>query len=147
MKFYTLFNPPPKPSSPHGGFSMTDAAAVNDCDINTIIKRYNAGDRSSVREGAYFGDVSEIGDFAKALETVQKARSEFEKVPSEIRAVFGNDPAVMIEWLKNPANDEEAVKYGLKVRVTPEKPIEERIVDGVTSALKQAAEAKTAQPV
>ena len=147
MKFNTLYSPPAKASSPHGGVSMTDGAALKDCDINTIIKRYNAGDRSAVRDSAYFGDVSEVGDFANALATVQKARKDFEAVPAEIRAMFGNDPSVMIEWLKDSANDEEAVKLGLKVRTTPDKSLEEKIVDGVTSALEKANEAKTASSV
>ncbi len=147
MKFFTLYAPPPKPVSPHGGVSLVDEAALKDCDINTIIKRYNAGDRSAVREAAYFGDVSEVGDFAQALATVQKARKDFEAVPAEIRAMFGNDPSVMIEWLKDSAHDDEAVRLGLKVRTTPDKSLEEKIVDGVTSALEKANEAKTASSV
>ena len=147
MKFHTLYAPPPKPVSPHGGVSLTDGSALKDCDINTIIKRYNAGDRSQVRETAYFGDVSEVGDFVQALATVQKARKDFEAVPAEIRAMFGNDPSVMIEWLKDSAHDDEAVKLGLKVKTVPAKSMEQQIVDGVTSALEKANEAKTAQSV
>lgn len=136
--FHTMFNPPPKPASPHGGVSLTDQSALAETDINTIVKRYNAGDRSQVHERAMFGDVSEVGDFAHALEVVRKAQSDFAALPSEVRDRFGNNPALLIDFLKDAANDEEAVKLGLKVVRIPEKSLEERIVDGVTSAMKEA---------
>lgn len=147
MKFYTLFTQPPKPASPHGGVSMTDKASLKDCDINTIIKRYNAGDTSVARGSAYFGDVSNVGDFQSALEKVNTAKAEFEKIPAEVRAKFGNDPLALVQWLADSSHDDEAVSLGLKVKKVEEKPLEQKIVDGVTSALKDQAEAKTAQSV
>lgn len=147
MKFNTVFSPPPKVASPHGGVSMVDESAIKDTDINCILKRYNAGDASVVRSTGFFGDVSNAGDLASAMEQVRLAKEEFEALPSGIRARFGNDPRALLEFVADSANDEEAIRLGLKVRRVAEKTLEEKIVDGVTSAMQEVSAASSTQKV
>lgn len=136
-KFHTQFNPPPRPASPHGGISLTDASALPDTDILTVVRRYNAGDASVVREVGNFGDFSECQDFASMMERVREARERFAALPATLRDRFGNDPAALVKFVSDSANDEEAIKLGLKVRVVPEKTLEDKIVDAVTSATQK----------
>lgn len=136
-KFHTQFNPPPRPASPHGGVSLTDASALPDTDILTVVRRYNAGDASVVREVGTFGDFSDCQDFASMMERVRDARERFAALPAEIRDRFGNDPSALIKFVSDSANDEESIRLGLKVRVVPEKSLEDKIVDSVTSALQK----------
>lgn len=135
--FFTQFSPPPRPASPHGGVSLTDASALPDTDILTVVRRYNAGDSSVVREVGNFGDFSGCQDFPQLMERVREARERFAALPAALRDRFGNDPAALIKFVSDSANDEEAIKLGLKVRIVPEKTLEEKIVDAVTSATQK----------
>lgn len=146
-KFHTQFSLPPKPASPHGGVSLVDASALGDTDINTIVKRFNAGDNSVVRTTGFFADVSDAGSLADAMERVRKAHEEFEALPSAVRDRFGNDPHALLEFIADSSNDDEAVRLGLKVRSVKEKTLEEKIVDGVTSALKEVEAAPSTPKV
>lgn len=145
--FHTQYNPPPKVISPHGGVSMVDESALGDTDINCIIKRYNAGDNSVVRSTGFFGDVSDAGDLAAAMERVRRANDEFAALPADVRARFGNDPRALLEFISDSSNDDEAVRLGLKVRQVVEKSLEEKIVDGVTSAMREAEAASSTPKV
>ncbi len=139
MKFCTVFSPPPKAASPHGGVSLTDKSALRETDINEIVRRYTEGDTSPVRQNAFFADVSEVGDFADAMRKVKQANADFAALPSNVRDRFGNDPLALVKFLADSANDDEAVALGLKVRSVPEKSVEERIIEGVTAVVNKAA--------
>lgn len=138
MKFHTQFLPPAKPLTPCGGPSLTDQCYIGETDINTILKRYAQGDSSVVRPSSIFADVSALGDFSGLLELVRKAQNDFESLPSDLRARFGNDPAALVAFLEDSTNDDEAIRLGLKVVHTTPKSIAEQITDGVTAALKAA---------
>lgn len=142
-KFHTVYAPPPKAASPHGGVSLTDASALKDTDMMTILRRFNAGDNSVVNSLGVFGDFSEVGDFANVMETARRAREDFAALPASVRDRFGNDPVALVNFLSDSANDEEAVKLGLKERIVKEKTLEERIVSGVTEAVKASAAPST----
>lgn len=142
MKIYTNYNRPPREASPHGGKSLTDAQYLKECDIDVILKRVGAGDLSNLNDLGVYRDVSGLGDFASALETVRRATQDFEALPSNIRDRFGNDPRALVSFLSDSANDEEAIKLGLKVRPVKEPTLAEQIVEGVTAATA----AKAAQP-
>lgn len=134
MKFFTKFNVPKKVNSPVGKVSLSDSQFMADCDINNVMKRAVAGDTSLIRntEGV-FADVSDYGDFAKCMHRVITARREFEALPSNIRKKFGNDPSNMLSFLADSANDEEAVKLGLKVMPKADTPVKVEVINPVVS--------------
>lgn len=137
MMFKTQFDLPPRPPSPVGGVSMTDASELPNCDINTIVRRYNAGDDSVVRTSGIFADVSEITDFAASMDRVLQARRDFEALPSQVRDRFGNDAVALVNWLSDRNNDSEAVRLGLRVRSA-----EDKVVDSVASVTDKASSAQ-----
>jgi len=109
--------------------SQTDESFGPDCDINTIYKKWmKTGDDSILkqRQGQYL-DLTSIPDYATALNTIQQANDEFMSLPAELRKKFANDPQEFITFLKNPDNDAEAVKLGLKEYQKPEPVPEFRI--------------------
>lgn len=142
-KFFTKYNPPPKVDSPSGDVSLTDSQYLGDCDINNIIKRYTKGDMSAVRSGGVFGDVSGLGDFRECMEKVRNANEAFASLPAEVRDRFSSDPALLIDFLRDSKNDEEAIKLGLKVAKPVEKSVEEQVKDGVMAANAAAASAQS----
>ena len=119
-KFHTVYDHE-HPISPHGGVSMTDQQYKRDCDINVILQQFAIkGQAPTARSGVY-GDFSDIGDFRNCLDRINRAKGEFDALPSEIRSRFGNDPETYVEFVLNPANVDECVKLGLRVVHQPEE--------------------------
>lgn len=98
--------------------TKTKQAMRDMVNVNSIIKKYRQTGiitHISSKDGTY-GDFVEIKDFAGALNTVIKARQQFELLPSETRSRFGNDPHQLIKFLQDPKNVDESVKLGLRVK-------------------------------
>jgi len=80
--------------------SMTKQSEAAACDVNNIIRKY---DRTGVlthlqQAQAVYADVSEIGSYLEAVQTVESAHSRFYELPSGLRAHFSNDPAEFVDW-------------------------------------------------
>jgi len=85
-----------------------------ECDVNNIIKKYDkTGLITHVsRFEAKFGDMRGV-DFKTAMDIVSSAKSEFNKLPSEIRKRFENTPEKLLEFMEKEENRDEAIKLGL----------------------------------
>lgn len=86
-------------------------------DVNNIIRKYKqtgAITHLNTRKGVYM-DCTAIPDYQVALNTINQANSAFMELPAIIRARFQNDPAQLLEFLKDPQNKEEGIKLGLLV--------------------------------
>jgi hypothetical protein len=128
-KFYTKYTPPFKISSPVGAATLTDSQFLADCDINVVMRRCASGDTSLNQPiTGVFADVSDIGDFSTCMSKMLDARRNFEALPSAIRKRFGNDPALLISFLSDSANDEEAIRLGLKVKHETPPPVKVEVV-------------------
>lgn len=85
----------------------------DDCDINTIVKRF--GLTGKVPVGLRMpesGDFTGAVDFHTAMNMVNAAQAEFMKVPADIRMRFHENPQKFMDWLYDPASREEATKLG-----------------------------------
>jgi len=85
--------------------------------ITSILERYHrTGEFHHVNrsEGVY-GDFTMYNDFRSSIHQVKNAQAQFDSLPAHLRSKFGNDPALLIEYLQNPLNNEEAIKLGFKV--------------------------------
>lgn len=121
MKFATRYAPPPSVGLEFREPSMTEQHFRDECDINHIVAQYEA--TGVIPQGTrqpLFGD---FADFPQDLMASQKffddAHERFMQLPSELRKKFGNNPANLLTWLRDPANTDDAVKYGLLERVEP----------------------------
>jgi len=89
-----------------------------ECDINQILQRMhkNGGLVSpsdlTMRQ-AFYADVSSIGDFAEMTRQVDDARVAFMTMPSKVRARFNNDPAELLQFVRDPNNRDEAIELGM----------------------------------
>lgn len=103
---------------------------------NKIIQKYRQTgiiNHITSKDGVY-GDFSEMKDFSGALNTVIKAKQQFEGLPSEVRNRFGNDPQQLILFLQDPKNIDESVKLGLRVKKEePKKPNTDNSTSGSNS--------------
>lgn len=101
----------------HQKIKMADQSFANECDQNLIMRRHLAGqnvDHLFKRQGVY-RDLTLIPDLQEAMAQVTHAQQAFMELSADLRKRFANDPVQLVEFLNDPANDNEAVKLGLKV--------------------------------
>ena len=97
---------------------LTQQNAKDECDINIIVEKAKRGaDLSQLERRPIYGDFTNLPDYRTALIMVNQARDAFMALDANVRKRFGNDPAMMLDFLNDPNNREEAVKLGL---VNPE---------------------------
>lgn len=123
--------------------SLTKQSFADECDINTIIKRYN--DTGYLTDPSVkatripsFGDFTEVPTYQEAQNKLIEADSAFMALPSSIRSRFNNDAAQLIAFLQDDSNSAEAADLGLTVS----KPATE--VAAVPAATKAADPAAAA---
>lgn len=103
--------------------SRTQQHFKDESDINKIIANYRKTGvltdplRPPTRT-PYYGDFTSLGDYHTQQNAVINTQTRFQRLPAHIRDRFENDPAVMIEWINNPANKDEAIKLGLRPKET-----------------------------
>lgn len=105
--------------------SKTDQSQKKECDVNSIMRKFRKTGQIthlSQRQGVY-ADVSQIPDLMGAMEQISFVQSAFDALPSELRFKLQNKPENLVDYLNDPKNDEEAIKYGLKTRKAGQQPV------------------------
>lgn len=104
--------------------SMTRQSEMEACDIHNILKQFSQqGFEQLVRDNAargQYADLTSLPDYQEALEIVLKSQEAFAALPAQVRDRFQNDPARFVDFLANPANQDEAVRLGLAEPPAPE---------------------------
>lgn len=135
MSFHTIYSHA-HPVSPHGDeVSLTDQQYLKDCDINTIMEKYRITGAlpCTVHPEGVSGDFSDLGDFQICLDKINRGKAEFMSLPSALRNRFGNDPAAYVDFVLDPANQDECIKLGLREKpVADPKPVVDPKPDHVT---------------
>lgn len=133
------------------GEGLTKQSFLKAANINTMVARWRkTGTHENVNQVmAKFGDVSELPDYQSSLNNVLEADKMFLKLPSAVRTRFSNNPAELIDFVKNEDNREEAIKLGLipdpkKIKKSTPSASETPPKDGVSSA--PAGETTEAKP-
>lgn len=128
--------------------SMTKQSFMDETDINLIVARALKGhdvSGSLSERVAQFGDVSDVPSYQEALDLVNRANGLFMSMEAHVRSRFSNDPALLLAFLEDPRNREEAVMLGLV------KPAEPAVVapEVPVSAARASSDAKStkAKPV
>lgn len=104
--------------------SMTKQEFAEECDINTIMRRYETTgriDHVNSRMPEY-GDFASVPDYQSAVNTVLEAESMFAELPARMRDRFGNNPQRLLEFLADPENRKEAEELGLVQPAPPPPP-------------------------
>lgn len=96
------------------GSGRTQQQFRDECDINTITKRFGLGYEipTGLRMPQY-GDFSHISDFHQALNAVAESRETFELLPAHIRDHFQNDPGRFVDFALDAKNKEQMTTWGL----------------------------------
>ena len=113
-KFYTLYDEqPPKEGVLIDAPTLTDQTFADECDIHHILSNFGTTglvDSPGARdpETLQYGDTTLLPDFETACNLVSAVNSEFDALPSKIRAEFNNDPRVLLDALGS--TDENTVR-------------------------------------
>lgn len=97
------------------GPTKTQQQFKDQCDVNNIIRKYNQTNEIThlARTRGVYADISTIGDYADSLTKVMSAQEAFLTLPATVRRDFSNDPGQLLSFMKDPANFEKCVEYGL----------------------------------
>lgn len=106
---------------------------LEECDINTIIKRFGLGYEPPVNQAVPLqGDFSDAPDFRTALDLVREADEAFMTMSADVRKRFNHDPVEFVSFVSDEKNYEECVKLGLAVGKPVELPEKVMKVEVVT---------------
>ena len=111
--------------------SLTQQQFRDESDINTIVDRFmKTGHLPDPVSMPQYVDYEGVFDFQSAMNVVRQADENFMRMDAKVRARFHNSPQEFLEFFADPANSEEAVRFGL---VLP-KPKEIPPVDAAPAA-------------
>lgn len=113
--FITAYSPKLKIQIHFTGPGRTKQSFKNECDINTIMRRYQSTGvlPNMLNQGnAQYLDVTGL-DYQEMMQTVSGANSLFQELPSSIRSRFKNDPAAFLDFTNDPNNRLELAEMGL----------------------------------
>ncbi len=106
---------------------LTKQSFKKETDINHIMARFvKTGiitPEALASRQATFADVSEIGDFLECQMQIKAAESAFMTLPADLRSRFQNQPAQLLDFMKDEKNRDEAIELGIITK--PEEPAPE----------------------
>lgn len=113
MNFFTRYNKPIRSGISNMGISLAKQSFAKEADINVLVGRYIKGGAlpSGDRQPGY-GDYVGM-DYQGIQNQIASVNQSFAELSADIRRKFSNDPAEMLSFLANPANQAEAVDLGL----------------------------------
>lgn len=117
--------PHPKVDAPVGGPSLTRQDMAEECDINTIMSKYEATGILPSVDGRtpYYADFTTMPtDLRGAMSMMQDAEDAFMSLPAKVRKEFENDPVLFAEFAADPEHREFLVEHGLAERVQAPAP-------------------------
>lgn len=95
--------------------SLTRQEFADECDINTLMERYEkSGVISHVnRAQPVYMDMTVMPDLREALDLMRDATLAFNSLPAKVRREFDNDPQQFVDYAQNPDNIERMREWGL----------------------------------
>ena len=95
--------------------SLTEQSHKAECDVNTIMKRYER-DGLLTHVNAFqgdYGDFTGVQDYHTSMNQILLADEMFLSLPAKVREEFDNDPGKFLEFAENPDNEEKMRDMGL----------------------------------
>lgn len=125
-----------------GGPSRTKQSFREECEITNILAKYEKTGiiQHMAKHGPTYPDMPTMLDFHDAMNLVTSASSMFEELPSAVRSRFRNDPALFLDFVSDPDNNEAMIEMGLAVRQPDPEPIQATRVPEATPDEPEAPE-------
>jgi len=106
--------------------SMTKQSFKDECDINNIVRDFTPQGLAALTLQTFqqgtFQDLPDSVDYQQALEIARSAEAAFAQLPAQVRARFDNSAERFLDFMQDPANQDEAIKLGLATDTRPLEP-------------------------
>lgn len=110
-----------------GTESKTKQSFRDDCDINKIVARYKAtGMYPQTGKTPTYGDFSMADGLHSAMNLVQEAQQEFDRLPSAVRNLCENNPENLLRALADEELTAELAEAGLQMSEDYEPPVKQK---------------------
>lgn len=101
-------------STGRSAVSMTQQQFKDDCDLKSIIERYQlTGLVDCEVHEMHYGDFANVKDFNEAQEMLARVGELFDGLPARTRAYFKNSPSEFLAFVNNNDNARLAKDLGL----------------------------------
>lgn len=115
------------------GKGRTKQSFKAECDINNILKKYQkSGAITHANMNAPDYGFASSQTFTDAMQTVAKAQTMFNELPSSLRNRFSGNPGEFLDFVQDPENEAEMAELGLLASYTPAEPTSEASVASAT---------------
>lgn len=104
--------------------SMTQQQFAEECDINTIVKRFGLDYKPEGIRAPQYGDFTGINSFQQAVNQIALANEAFDELHAEVRARFNNNPGEFVDFALKEENREQLEKWGMVNPKPAPKPTE-----------------------
>lgn len=104
--------------------SMARQEFADECDINVLMARYEAGGAVTHVNQAVpvYMDVTAVPDLRGAMDAMRVATAAFLSLPAKVRRQFDNDPQAFVDFAQDGVNLEQMRSWGLAPAVEPVPP-------------------------
>ncbi|AXH73037.1 MAG: internal scaffolding protein [Microviridae sp.] len=112
------------------GPSLTRQEFAEECDINTLMKKYEGhvigGPGNMAPADMMYADFTELpGSLLEYMTYMDKAENAFMSLPAAVRREFDNDPRAFVDFASQSENLPQMQTWGL----APKPPVEPRVPD------------------
>jgi len=123
-----------------GDPGMTRQEFADECDINTIMERYEkTGVVSHVNKAQpVYLDTSLYRGLQASMDAFKEAQQAFLALPAKVRKEFDNDAQAFVDFAVNPENVERMREWGLAAPAAVKPPPVEVLVTGGALSSVQA---------
>lgn len=99
--------------------SMTKQSFAEECDINTIVKRFGITGEMPPTAPPSSVEFNEVFDFQSAMNVIRAGEESFASLDADLRAKFNNSPALFLDFVHNEDNRAQAELWGMVPRKAP----------------------------
>lgn len=126
MNFRTQYSEPRRVQHEDSGEIITSQAFAKECLISSILKKYQdlGADPMDLMPPPTYADLSAVPSYEETLQRIADFQDYFMSLKAEVRQQFDNNPAVLVDWLSDPKNYDEAVKQGF-IKGKPVEPVKQ----------------------
>lgn len=111
------------------GESKTEQSHRQVVNINTIVAKARKGIPPRIQKGdGLYGDFTGYQDYHTVMNRINDAQQDFMTLPAQTRERFGNDVGQLLDFIADPANEDQARELGL-LPDKPARPLEQPLAD------------------
>lgn len=129
MTCYHRYNRPPAKGISVWVGEGADQSFAKEADINNIMAKYRVtgyltDPRKAPTRQPFYGDFTGIPDsFMEAQNMLAGMQWAFMGLPAQLRAMFNNSPAELVDWLSDEGNHAQAREWGLMAPLEAPAPV------------------------